>query len=157
MPYADIEKRREMSRLHYSRNKSAYNPGREVARAAFRPARQEIIELSNQRWVPPWRVKAICEDHVHRQYDHHEYHSDEHSAGIYELALKWCLRGTVGWLEGGVFLGHSPFLIPNDSDLGNKWARDEFLKHAKPPMNDSARVELMILNLTLKRIKLYGR
>ena len=167
MPYADIEARRAVSRAHYAKNKAAYNPGRKVARAAYKVARKKIIEMSMSRWVSPSEVRCRCEDEVAREYERDEYDGAEQSQWIYDLALELMLRGTAGWLEGGVFLGGSPFLPCSEvasrrvikQDIGDEWARGEFVKHVPPNRwpDDSIKFELLIFNLTLKRIKLYGR
>ena len=155
MPYAAVEDRRAVARSHYQRNKAAYNPGREVARAAYKTARAEIVALSHKQWVPPWLVWSTIDGAVEHEYYAQEFESSQQVQWVYDLAREWCLRGTVGWIEGGVFLGESPFIAAHDA--GNEWARGEFLKRMPRASFDNCRAESLILNLTLKRIKLYGR
>ena len=153
MPYKDIESRRAVQRSHYARNKDSYNPGREIARKAYKLARAEIIERSRDQWVPPYMVRSICDNHVSRQYDIAEFERADQAQWIYDLALKWCLRGRQGWDEVGVLLGEAPF---TSGELGDGWAKNEFTKRLPKGFTKSGKAELLILNITAKRMRTYG-
>jgi hypothetical protein len=169
MPYAAVEARRAVQRSHYARNKPAYNPGREVARAAYKAARAELLALSDLQWVSPPQARCIVDERVYRQYlsldDDRSFQDLEplvQAAGIYKLAATWCFQTLPGCLEGGLICGSSPFYVPTrfgkrPEEPWNDWARDEFLKRMPKNYGSPGETELLILNITLKRIKLYGR
>lgn len=153
MPYADPARQRECSRRHYANNKPGYNMTRERCRAAAIQLKRTVLITSEQRWVSPSEIRELCRTH---------------ECCPTEAQTTWMFRritqGIPGSEVGGVFLSASPF-APKPAyglkleRLQDQWARAEFLRRFPTLLKRRAhqpKVELLILELTIRSIAVYG-
>lgn len=153
MPYADPQRQRECSRRHYASNKPGYNMWRERCRAAAIELKRQVLASSEERWISPSEIRELCRNHPCKPTD---------------TQLAWMFhritQGIPGSDVGGVFLSASPFAPkpaygPKLERIQDKWARDEFLRRFPTLLKRRAhqpKVELLILELTIRSIAFYG-
>lgn len=152
MPYKNAEDQKAASRRHYLLNKNKYNPSRELYRDIGAGVKEWAYKESMLRWVSPDEIKMRCRELLLG-----------HPQWIIDKAFARATNATPGMADGGIFLGSSPFMPPigwtqpeRFISNGNRWARAEFLKQLPKRKTNTARAEVLILQLIAKRMIKYG-
>jgi|JI9StandDraft_2_1071091.scaffolds.fasta_scaffold01831_11 hypothetical protein len=153
MPYADPQRQREASQRHYQMNPAEYNKSRARCRAAAIDLKQSIVRSSQGRWISPTEIRELCRTHPCKPTD----------AQVWRMFHR-ITQGIPGSAVGGVFLGASPFAPQPQFGFKrerpqDEWARQEFLRRLPAALKRRAhqpKVELLILELTIRSIAVYG-
>lgn len=140
MAYSSAEARRAYAKAHYQANKSRYNPGRKLAREVAPAIADDVLGLSEQRFIYPDELPHLFVSGLSRP-----------NLAILESILYEERRLLpVEAKTYGLFLRRPPFAYHPDEKLRESYLRQLSLI---PKSKRGLRAELLILNFVLKDMK----
>ncbi len=137
MAYRSAEARRAYARAHYQANKSRYSPGRKLAREVAPAIANDVLDLSEQRFIYPDELPYLLASDLPRP-----------NAAILESILYDEQRLLPKEAKTyGLFLRRPPFAYHPDETLRKSYLRQLSLI---PKSKRGIKAELLILNFVMK-------
>jgi hypothetical protein len=137
MAYLNPEDRRAYARAHYQANKSRYNPGRKLAREMVPAIANDVLELSEQRFIYPDELPGLLAPGLRQV----------HARLLEKILYEERRLLPVEAKTYGLFLRRPPFAYHPDEALRKSYLRQLSLI---PKSKRGIKAELLILNFVMK-------